>query len=326
MELFQISWGEEKKLFLEFKKDESEIQTLLPEKIRRLNLKFQISKTTKQEAYSNQPPYLISIKKLYYSNKHLCFSIDLDEIYSYNDVQIRIMRLTVLLYSGQRIEYIFKEKFDISDIWVNEDCYSGFNFINLREKNVSHKTIITEKLIKTVKTNYNTKKQESTIIYEKNSIKDISADKTLISMISENNKTLKNIENQLINLNQTLQNMPLTNLSYSATPLLLNRRNQSGIERIKGSTKPALIKGQMASSKLMVIKEMKNIFNQNKENNSIFNIKDILKPLTDDELQKMILDDEMLMKKEEEAINNQVKRLQKHLKEEILLENLTEPK
>ncbi|KKN24009.1 hypothetical protein LCGC14_0899260 [marine sediment metagenome] len=326
MELFQISWGEEKKLFLEFKKDESESQTLLPEKIRRLNLKFQISKTTKQKTYTNQPPYLISIKKLYYSNEYLCFSIDLDEIYSYNDIQIRIVRLTVLLYSGQRIEYTFKEKFDISDIWVNEDCYSGFNFINLRDKNVSHKTITTEKLIKTVKTDYHTKKQESTVIYEKNCIKDISANETLISIISENNKTLKNIENQLINLNQTIQNMPLTNLSYNATPPLLNKRNQTGIERIKIPTKPALINGQMSSSKLMVIKEMKTIFNQNKENNSIFNIKDILKPLTDVELQEMILDDEMLIQKEEEAITNQIKRLQKHLKQEILLENLTGPR
>ena len=326
MELFQISWGEEKKLFLEFKKDESESQTLLPEKIRRLNLKFQISKTTKQEIYSIQPPYLISIKKFYYSNEYLCFSIDLDEIYSYNDIQIRIIRLTVLLYSGQRIEYTFKEKFDISDIWVNEDCYSGFNFINLRDKNVSHRTITTEKLIKTVKTDYHTRKQESTIIYEKNSIKDISADETLISIISENNKTLKNIENKLINLNQTIQNMPLTNLSYNATPPLLNRRNQTGIERIKIPTKPALINGQISSSKLMVIKEMKTIFNQNKENNSIFNIKDILKPLTDVELQEMILDDEMLIQKEEEAITNQVKRLQKHQNQEILLENLTGPR
>ena len=53
MELFQVFWDEGKKLFLEFKKDEKENQFLLPEKIKRLNLKFEISKHVKQDRFSN---------------------------------------------------------------------------------------------------------------------------------------------------------------------------------------------------------------------------------------------------------------------------------
>ena len=95
MELFHVFWDDGKKLFLEFKKDERENQFLLPEKIKRLNLKFEISKNVKQDRSPNQPPYLVSIKKLYYSDGFLCFSIDLNEVYGYDDLQIRIVAMLV---------------------------------------------------------------------------------------------------------------------------------------------------------------------------------------------------------------------------------------
>ena len=78
----------------------------------------------------------------------------------------------------------------------------------------------------------------------------------------------------------------------------------------------------MSSGKLMVIREMKSIFNENINKNSTFNIKDILKPLTEEELKAMMLDDEELIKKEEKAIENQIKRLKKKQKEEIQVEDL----
>ena len=325
MELFQVFWGEGKRLFLEFKKDERENQFLLPEKIKRLNLKFEISKTVKQDIFSNQPPYLVSIKKLYYSDEYLCFSIDLDEIYGYDDLQIRILRLTVFMYSGQRIEYKLEEKFNISDIWINEDCYVGFQFIDLGLKKNQHNTFTREKLYQEVKTDFNNEKRESTVIYEKSSIKSISVDESIISMISESNRTLKNIENHLKNLNMTLQNMPVGNLSYGAPARLPNSSSESGIERIRVSTKPALIQSQMSSSKLMVIKEMKTIFQQNVEKNENFNVKEILKPLTERELKEMMVDDEILKKKEAAAINNQIKRLKKQQEKEIHLDELKKP-
>ncbi|MFW9865879.1 MAG: hypothetical protein ACFFEN_07260 [Candidatus Thorarchaeota archaeon] len=326
MELFQVFWDDGKQLFLEFKKDKKENQYLLPEKIKRLNLKFQISKTAQPEVYSNEPPYLVSIKKLYYLDDFLSFSIDLNEIYGYEDLQIRILKLTVFLYSGQRIDYTFKEKFHIADIWINEDCYTGYQFIDLGVKKNQHNSFTTEQVYQEIKTNTNNQKRKSTVIYEKKSISSISVDESIISMISESNKTLKNIENHLKNLNLTLQNIPVGNILYGPPRRLPNISSEPGIERINVPAKPALIQGQMASGKLMVIKEMKAIFKQNFEKNENFNVKDILKPLTEDELNNMILDDETLMKKEEQAIKNQIKRLKKKKEKEIKLENLNKPK
>jgi hypothetical protein len=325
MELFQVFWDDGKKLFLEFKKDEKENQFLLPESIKRLNLKFEILKHVKQDRYSNQPPYLVSIKKLYYSDDFLCFSIDLNEVYGYDDLQIRIVRLIVHMNSGQRIEYQFEEKFNISDIWINEDCYAGFQYIDLGMKKNHHSAFTQEKVYQEVKTDFNNEKRESTVIYEKNSIKSISVDESIVSMISESNNTLKNIERHLKNLNLTLQNMPIGNISYGPPTRLPNRSSEPGIERIKIPTKPALIQGQMSSSKLMVIQEMKTIFKQNTEDNENFDISTILKPLTEDELREIMVDDEILMKKEKQAIDNQIKRLQKQKKEEIHLTDLKKP-
>ncbi|MFX1427556.1 MAG: hypothetical protein ACFFBE_13960 [Promethearchaeota archaeon] len=325
MELFQVFWDDGKRLFLEFKKDDKENQFLLPEKIKRLSLKFSISKNISQNRFSNQPPYLVSIKKLYYSDESLCFSIDLNEVYGYDDLQIRILRLTVHMYSGQRIEYKFEEKFNVSDIWINEDCYDGFQSIELGINKNQHNTFTREQVYHEVSTDSNNEKRKSTVIYEKKSIKSISVDESIVSMISESNKTLKSIELHLKNLNLTLQNMPVGNFSYSSSPRLPNRQTEGAIERIRVPTTPALIQSQMSSGKLMVIREMKTIFKQNIEENEEFNIKKILKPLTDEELQGIMVNDEILKEKEKQAIKNQIKRLQKQQEKEIRLEDLKKP-
>ena len=44
MEMFQIFWDDNNKLFLEFKKNEEEQLLFLPEKIKRLTLHFEIIK------------------------------------------------------------------------------------------------------------------------------------------------------------------------------------------------------------------------------------------------------------------------------------------
>ena len=44
MELFQIFWDDQNKLFLEFTKEGDEKQLYLPDKIRGLNLQFEIAK------------------------------------------------------------------------------------------------------------------------------------------------------------------------------------------------------------------------------------------------------------------------------------------
>ncbi|MFW9896997.1 MAG: hypothetical protein ACFFD7_14420, partial [Candidatus Thorarchaeota archaeon] len=272
-------------------------------------------------------PYLVSIKKLYYSNEFLCFSIDLNEVYGYDDLQFRVLRLSIFLFSGQRFEYSFEEKFNISDIWINEDCYSGFEFIELGRKRNQHNKFTREKYFKEIKTDSVQNRHESTVIYEKNSIKSVSVDESIISMIQESNNTLKNIEQHLKNLNLTLQNASLTSFQDTQPLRLPNGDSGIGIERIKRPPNPNLIQRQISSGKLMVIQEMKTIFKQNIEKNSDFNVKDILKPLTEEELNMIILDDEILQEREMEAINNQIKRFEKERQKEkeIKLENLKKP-
>jgi len=326
MELFQVFWDDQKKLFLEFEKNDEEQVLFLPEKINRLNIQFEISKIVKQEIYYKQSPSLVSIKKIYHSNDLLGFSIELDEIQGYIDIQIKILRLTIYLYSGQRIEYTFSEKINVSDIWVNDDCYAGFQFIDLSTNKNLRKKVTQERVVQAIKTDFNNKKEERTVIYEKSSVESIPMDQSVISMMNESNKTLKNIEHHLATLAMTLQNISVNPISYGPPSRIPQRIPGPGIERIKRPEMQSLIQSSGSSSKLLVIKEMKTIFRESTEKNKGFSIKDILKPMDESELQSILLNDEELKKKEEEAINNQIKRFKEHQEEKIKLEQLKGPK
>ena len=100
MELFQVFWDDQKNIFLEFEKDDEEQVLFLPEKIIRVNFQFEMSKIAQHEIYYKQSPTLISIKKFYHATSRLGFSIELDEIQGFSDVQIKILRLTFFLNSG----------------------------------------------------------------------------------------------------------------------------------------------------------------------------------------------------------------------------------
>ncbi len=321
MELFQVFWDDRNKLFLEFKKNEEEQVLFLPEKIRRLTMQFEISK---QELHHNQPPYLIAIKRLYHSSETLSFSIELDELKNTEGLHIKILRLSIFLFSGQRFQYHFEESFKISDIWVNDDCYNGFEFEDLQLKRRIKGKITQEKIFQEIKTSIHENTEKRTLLYQKSKIEKSSEEDSLALLISEGNKTLKRIEQALQNLSFSFQNTSNSTIQY--IPSVPNRRgSELGIERIKLPTNPALIQGQISPSKLMVIKEMKSIFKENIERNSEFTIRSILKPLSEEELNAMRPNDEDLKKKETEAIKNQIRRLKKQEDNEIHLENLKPP-
>jgi len=299
MELFQVFWDDQRKLFLEFKKNDEEQVQFLPDKIKRLNFQFEISKVVRQEIYYKQSPSLVSIKKIYHSNELLCFTIELDEIQGYTDIQIKVLKLTIYLYSGHRIEYIFSEKFNILDIGINDDCYDGFQFIDLSLGKGQKRKVTQERVVQSIKTDYNQNKEERTLIYEKNSIESISADQSVISMMKESNETLKNIELYLKNLSLTMQNMPVNPISYRPPVRSSQRISEPGIERIKRSELPSLIQGRGSSAKLLVMKEMKTKFREITEKNKGFSVTDILKPMSEDELKAIVLSDDDLKKNEE---------------------------
>ncbi|MFX0059469.1 MAG: hypothetical protein ACFE85_12090 [Candidatus Hodarchaeota archaeon] len=324
MELFQVFWDDQRKIFLEFKKNKKEQQIFLPESIQRLNLQYEISKP---EIIYKDPPYLVSIKRLYHSDDALSFSIDLDLTSNYEDLQIKILRLIIFLYSGQRIEYSFRESFNISEIAYNDDCYYGYEFEDLSLKNNPKATFTQERIFEEIETNSDNLETKRTVVYEKKKIQNLSDEGTLISIMSDNNKTLKSIEEQLKNLAVILKNVSFNNnTQYSPIPIIKSSEG-NGIERIKRPlSRPDLIQGQASSAKMLVIKEMKSIFQKSTEENSGFSIKNILKPMPEDELKALTLNEEDLKKKEEQAIRNQVERIKREEEKALSLENLSKPK
>ncbi len=322
MELFQVFWDDQKKLFLEFKKEENEKLVYLPNNIRRLNIQFEISK---EEVFYKEPPYLISIKKIFHSGETLAFTVDLDLINNLEDLQIKILRLHIFLNSGQRIEHSFRETFKVSEIDFNEECYIGFEFEDLNPNKNLRSTFTQEKIYEEIKTNFNKSEQKRTVIYEKKRVENIPEDFSIISMVSESNKSLKNIEEQLKNLAVILKNMSFNNTQY-LPPIPVKRSQEPGIERIRRlPSNSNLLQSGAPSAKILVIKEMKSIFKNSIDENTDFNIKNILKPMSEEDLKAITLSDELLMKKEQESIKNQIKRLKNKQKEPLALENLKEP-
>jgi len=326
MELFQVFWDEQKNLFLEFEKNDEEQVLFLPEKIIRVNFQFEMSKIVKHEIYYKQSPTLISIKKFYHATNRIGFSIELDEIQGFSDIQIKILRLTFFLNSGHKVEYTFTEKFNISDIWVNDDCYDGFEYINLRGSRSQRTKVTQERVIHAVKTDFNQNTEERTTIYEKRSIENISVDNSLLSLIGENNKTLKSIELHLKNLSLTLQNLPVNSILCGPPVRTPQRIPGAGIERIKRTELPSLIRGRGSSAKVLVIKEMKAKFKETTEKHDGFSVQDFLKPMGEAELKAITLNDEKLLELEEKAIQNQIKRFEKLQEQEIKLLELKAPK
>jgi len=326
MELFQVFWDDQENLFLEFEKDEEEQVLLLPNNLKRINFQYEISKILRNDIHSRQPPDLISIKKIYHSDDYLCFTIKLDEVSAIDDLQFKILGLTIYLYNGNRIEYTFSEKFNISDVSLNEDCYFGYQFFTLGANGTQSQTYTKEKVIQEIKTDFSKNTEERKVIYEKNSIATVSIDnQSLLSMIKENNETLKSIEFHIKNLTKTLMDMSINTASFGPPRGVPQRIPGPVIERIKSPQSPSLIQNRGSSAKILVIKEMKDIFQKTTDKNNGFSIKDILKPMSNDELRLITLDDEELQKREAAAIKNQIKRLENKKNDEIQLEDLKKP-
>ncbi|MGB5910559.1 MAG: hypothetical protein WBH31_05125 [Promethearchaeia archaeon] len=328
MELFQVFWDDQQKLFLEFKKDNEEKEIYTPYKIKYLNIHFEISKILTHDIFHKQPPIIISIKKIYHSNEYLSFPIELDDFRNANDLQIKLLRLIIFLKSGHRVEYIFTEKLNLSDVWLNEDCYFGYNLEDLSSRNRFRQTITKEKLYEEIQKDYKNNKEKKTLVVEKQKIESVIENDSLVEMIRENNDTLKVIANELKNLTTVIKSLSFNNPAQGYLPPgpPMRRSNEPGIERIKRPpSRPMMMQGG-SSVKVLVIREMKEKFTKVIEKNNGFNIKDILKPMSEDELKNLTLNEEELKKKEEEAIKKQIERFKKEQQKELSLDDLMVPK
>jgi len=164
MELFQVFWDDQRNLFLEFKKDQLENQLFLPGTIKRINLKYEISRNNKRDRCFRQEPYLISVRNFYFFNEFMAFSIDMSEINDTNDLQIKIVNIIIILYSGKKIEYAISTTFIMSEICVNDECYSKFKYEEIKTENKTENSILHEKIFQELEKDLKNNKERSTFI------------------------------------------------------------------------------------------------------------------------------------------------------------------
>ena len=317
MQLFQVFWDDQRNLFFEFKKHADENQLFLPETVKRINLRYEISKAFKRESYQSSLPQLISINTIYFFNEFMAFSIDLSEINDPEELQIKILNLSLFLFSGQRIEYSIKKTFTLSEICINEDCHAKFSYEELKAESISETSITQEKVYHEFEKDLKNLKEKGTLIYEKNRISGTNHGNPMMSLIRENTEVMKNVVEQLKAINYTLKNLSLGNVSYTTPSPPRRGPPQRGIERIKrenGSRPNSAIQ-----SRAPFLPELKSIMQDPEE------FRKYLKPMTEEELNLIILDDDVLEEKEELAIKRQIKRIEKEQPKELILENLNKP-
>ena len=328
MELFQLYWDDKQNLFLEFVKLKEENQIFLNETVKRVNIRYEISKFYKREVYQNNMPYLVSINRLYFYNEFMVLSIDLSEISDIEDIQIKILCLTIFLYSGKKYDIIISKNFILSEVSVNEDLNINLNDSTLEAKNENDSSVLKEKIIQEHETDFENKKEKSTYIYEKNSRLKDPADNSIISMVLDNTETLKRIVDQLKELNSTLKTMSVQsyNIIASDSPLIGPPKRyspQERSERIKTNRIQKVNVELKPPGEMYFLPELKDLIKNNED------IRKVLKPMSDEELHNITLNDEKLKEKQELAFQRQIVRIEKEKKnkksKEIILENLKKP-
>ncbi len=332
MELIQVYWSDQNKLFVEFKKNEEEINFFAINKIKKLKTQFEVYP---EGCFTKIEPELISIRSIYQSNSRLGFDIELDDLHFNNDLNIKLIYLIIELKNEEKHEFRIGEVFNISDIWENEDCYVGYEVEHLF--NGKNKTICTRRrVIQKTQRDMNSNREESIIIFEdekleinsngrsQNINKNI-LNQSFFELMKEHGETLKSISRYLEDFSSNIQKLP--NPSHEQQSNLRTGVNQEGIERIKRPLPLSTIHPTGGSpSKIQVIKEMETKFKKCYDENKGFNIKDILTPMSDEELEKTLLCDEELQEREEKMVKKLKERERsKSNEKQIEIEDLKPP-
>ena len=109
----------------------------------------------------------------------------------------------------------------------------------------------------------------------------------------------------------------------SAGPWFNQNSNDQGITRIRRV--PSKTIGNGPPKRLAFIGELKGVFENVMKDRDVLNFRDILQPMSNDELKSITLDEEILKKKELEAITRSIKKIESKENEPIKLENLKKP-
>jgi len=303
---------------LEFKKNEVDKPYFVSENIKRLNLKYELSRIDRKDVFNKEMPILVSIKNFLISEDLMAFSIDLDLLMVPEDLEINFVNLTVFFLSGERIEISINEIYEISEICVNEE-FDNLDYKTSLKRDNSTPIITQERVYQEISKDFRNNREKTTRVYEKNQIKNPSSVLPYISTINDNSERLKNMELYLKEISETLKHMNFNGSSLSSADL--SSHDGMEIKRIKRLP----VKNINPSKRLSYSPELKEIFNNREENSGVFNFKEILKPMDEGELKEIVLDDEELEKKELEAFARQVENIEQDNSSQIKLEDLKKP-
>ena len=318
MELFQVFWDDRRNLCLEFKKNEEDKPYFVSENIKRLNLKYELSRIDRKDVFNKEMPVLVSIKNFFISEDLMVFSIDLDLLMPQEDLEINFVNLTVFFYSGKRIEISINEIYEMSEIYVNEE-FDSLDYKKSQKKETAIPIITQERVYHEISKDFQNNREKATRVYEKNQINNPSNVLPYISTIHENSERLKNMESYLKEISETLKHMKFNGTSMGSPGL--SSHDGMEIKRIRRLP----VKNTSTSKRLTFLPELKEIFNNSAEINGDFNFKEILKPMDAEELKMIVLEDEELEKKELETLARQMEKMEQDNSSEIKLEDLKKP-
>jgi hypothetical protein len=129
----QLCWDErdQNNLLFKFKIDKIEETETIQEEVEKVQIKFELLKKNDRSLQIIQEPFLISIKDLYFSANILAFSVKLDKLNDLENLQIRVIRLTIFYYSGRREDIFINKTFQLTEI-----TYDDGQFIEIMEEEV----------------------------------------------------------------------------------------------------------------------------------------------------------------------------------------------
>ncbi len=323
MELFQIFWDDHKNLFLEFKKNENDTLKIVPGEIKRFNLKYELLKSDKKDNYYREMPILVSIKDFFITDDLVLLSIDMDLLMIQDDLQINFLSLTIFFHSGRRLEISINEEYEISEICINEEEIASLYKRKENHEKTAIKTSITqERVVKEISKDVQRNKEKSTIVYEKKQIEHISGSDSFIAITRDSNERLRNVEKYLKEIAESLKHMRFDGLGSGQG--FIQGSNDRAITRIRRV--PSKSVGGGFPKPLAFLSELKGVFSNVMKDKEVLDFRDILKPMSEDELKTIILDDAILEKKELETFTRSMKKIENKKSEPLKLENLKKPK
>ncbi len=321
MQLVELAWDETSNLIFEFEKDKQEENVVIPETTARVNLKFEISPAFDMKSFNKPPPHLISIKEIFFTQKTMCFLINLNQLNCPNELRITILEMTIFFLNGDKIIITFNNSYKFSELEYRDAFYKEDYVQNYASREKVKTKITQEKIFKKIQTDFIKNTQETTYMYQRNQFENSGENVEYYALIQENNERLKRVEEELKNISNMLRQGRFSGNNYTVTNSLLEGPPQRGIERIKKTSKTTTITQQS----IIYLGELKTVLKKGQKDNKEFDIREILKPMSEEDLNKITLNEEDLLKKQEEAINNEIERLKKQESQVLRLENLKKP-